>query len=105
MTDRSLKPLRNATLVAVGLVGAATLLFASYSSGFGSPTPRGIPVAVVAPAGLTRQLASSPALDVHRADSPAQVRHLIEDRTVYGGLIIEGGKGVQLDVANGAGHS
>ncbi len=102
---RPLGLLRNAVVVAIGLVVVMALFLAAYSGAFSDPVPHAIPVAVLAPAPLASQLATTPALRVRPADNASQVRELVEARSVYGGLIAFDRRNVELIVASGGGHS
>ena len=81
---------RTLTLAGVGLVAVITLMFISYTSGFGHPYPRNIPIAVVAPASVAAKLDASPALQVRRAANAAKARTLILTREVYGAIDFTG---------------
>ena len=96
---------RTLTLAGVGLVAVITLMFISYTSGFGHPNPRNIPIAVVAPTSVAAKLNASPALRVRRAANAAQARNLILTQDVYGAIDFTGRHALTLYVANGAGHS
>jgi hypothetical protein len=96
---------RSLTLAMIGLVAVITLMFISYTSGFGHPQPRNIPVAVAGPPQLQRTLNASPELAVTPAASPLQARRLVLDRHAYGALVVSGRHAATLYVANGAGHS
>jgi hypothetical protein len=100
-----LPALGKALLIGAGLVAIMTLFIAAYSGAFSDPQPHHIPVAVEAPGAVTHELTPSAALDVQRAGSDDAVRHLIADRSVYGGLIIRPEKSLHLEIASGAGHS
>lgn len=95
---------RALTLAGAGLVIVITLMFISYTSGFGNPRPRDIPIAVVSSAALAAQLDASPALHVRRVDSAARARELVLHQDVYGAMDFSAGAPT-LFVANGAGHS
>lgn len=100
-----LAALGKALLTGTGLVAIMTLFIAAYSGAFSDPQPHHIPVAVEAPGAVTHELAASAAFDVQRAGSHDAVRHLITDRSVYGGLIIRPEQTLHLEIASGAGHS
>jgi hypothetical protein len=92
-------------IASLALVAVLMLFFTAYSSAFGDPNPRGIPIAAAAPATVDRDLAASSALRVRVVATPAHVEQLIRTREVYGGLIVSGGDSLELEIASGAGHS
>ena len=86
---------------------------ASYLGAFHDPKPRNIPIAVVAPAGAPagavdqavarlNQLPGHP-LKARAASDAAAARALLNDRTVYGVLLLGSGSSDQLQVASAAG--
>ena len=86
---------------------------ASYLGAFHDPKPRDIPIAVVAPAGAPagtadravarlNQIPTHP-LTARTASDPAAARALLNDRTVYGVLLLDPGTTDRLEVASAAG--
>jgi hypothetical protein len=86
---------------------------ASYLGAFHDPKPRDIPIAVVAPAGApagtadqaVARLNELPAhpLKARAATDPSTARALLNDRTVYGVLLLGPGTTDRLEVASAAG--
>jgi hypothetical protein len=96
---------RNAIVAASGLIVVMCLFVTAYAGAFANPKPHAIPVAVLAPTGLTRTLESTGALQIDAVPTPSEARRLIEDRTVYGALIMRRSGSLDLQLASGAGHS
>jgi hypothetical protein len=96
---------RGFVLVMVGLTAAIVAFFAAYSSAFGDPGAHHIPVAVAAPPTVLGKLEASPALLVHHVSDLAGGREMVEDRTAYGALAVDGTGPVTLLVASGDGRS
>lgn len=101
--------------VTVGVLLLQLGFITSYVAAFHQPTPRDIPVAVVAepglPAGVDVQVAERlDAIDGHPVDarvvsSTYEVRRLIADREVMGGYLIAASGPDTLITASGAGTS
>jgi hypothetical protein len=82
-------------LLALGLAGALLLQLvfaASYVGGLHSPDPDGVPVAVAGPSAaarrLAQQLAAGDALEPLVVADRAAMLRAIDDRDVYGGLVL-----------------
>lgn len=86
---------------------------ASYLGAFHDPKPRDIPIAVVAPAGAPagtadravarlNELPNDP-LNARTASDDSAARALLNDRTVYGVLLLGSGTTDRLEVASAAG--
>ena len=101
----SLEALRHGVLAGVGVIVLMTLFLTAYLGAFAKPEPHGIPMSLVASVPLAQALERSPALKVHPSPGAAEARRLVEDRAVYGALIVQRDGRIQVDVANGAGHS
>ena len=86
---------------------------ASYLGAFHDPKPRDIPLAVVAPAGAPAGTADQAVarlnglpdnpLKARAASDPSAARALLNDRTVYGILLLGAGTADRLEVASAAG--
>lgn len=84
-----------------------TIMFASFVGGLHQPKPHDLPIAVVAPPPVAQsfateiETAAAGAIDVDVLPNPAALTNSIDDRNVYGGVIL-GPKGLQLVVADAA---
>jgi hypothetical protein len=97
--------MRKVLLAVIGLTAVIVAVFCSYSSAFGAPTARHIPVAVAAPPAVLAKLQTSPALRVYQVRDLAAARSMVKDRAVYGGLVLARTGRATLVVANGGGHA
>jgi len=97
--------MRKVVLAMIGLTAVIVAVFCSYSSAFGKPAARHIPVAVAASPAVLAKLETSPALRVYRVRDLAVARSMVEDRAVYGGLVLGRTGPATLVVANGGGHA
>jgi hypothetical protein len=97
--------MRKALLAMTGLIAVIVAVFCSYSSAFGKPAARHIPVAVAASPAVLAKLETSPALRVYRVRDLAAARSMVEDRAVDGGLVLTRTARATLVVANGGGHA
>jgi hypothetical protein len=84
---------RSALLV-LGVLALGVLFIASYAGAFHEPKPRDIAFGVVAPQGadtLVRQLDALPGspLDPRALTTAEEARERIEDRTLYGALVVD----------------
>ncbi len=98
-------PVRKLVLVMLGLTVVVVAFVASYASALGKPSPRRVPVAVSAPPAVFGQLDASPQLRVYPVPGLAKARSMVEDRTVYGALLLPRTGPATLLVANGGGHA
>lgn len=83
----------------VGLAAAVAVLLTVLLTAFAWPAthtaPRDVPVAVVGPPAVVEQLRATVeqtqpgALDLRPAADPAEARRLVEDREVYGALVLD----------------
>ena len=104
---------RRAAVLVVGVLLLQLGFVLSYVGAFHAPTPRGVPLAVVAPAGapagtaesLADQLAGLPGdpLQVQVADTEDDARRLLADREVDGALLLGTGTQDTLLVAGAEG--
>lgn len=111
------KPTSRARTVGLvlGVLAVQLGFIASYVGAFHSPTPHGVAVSVVAPAGasagtaeqVTRQLDGLPGhpLEPTAVADEATARARITDRDAYGALLLGAGNKDTLLVASGAGAS
>ena len=97
--------MRKVMLAMIGLTAVIVAVFCSYSSAFGKPAAHHIPVAVAASPAVLARLETSPALRVHQVRDLAAARSMVEDRAVYGGLVLPRTGQATLVVANGGGHA
>jgi hypothetical protein len=97
--------MRKVVLALIGLTAVIVAVFCSYSSAFGKPAAHHIPVAVTASPAVLARLEASPALRVYQARDLAVARSMVEDRAVYGGLVVPRTGRATLVVANGGGHA
>jgi hypothetical protein len=97
--------MRKVILAMIGLTAVIVAVFCSYSSAFGKPAAHHIPVAVAASPAVLAKLEASPALRVHPVRDLAAARSMVEDRAVYGGLVLARSGRATLVVANGGGHA
>jgi hypothetical protein len=97
--------MRKVVLAMIGLTAVIVAVFCSYSSAFGKPAAHHVPVAVAAPPAVLAKLETSPALRVYQVRDLAVARSMVEDRTVYGGLVLARTGRATLVVANGGGHA
>ena len=97
--------MRKVILAMTGLTAVIVAVFCSYSSAFGKPAAHHIPVAVAASPAVLAKLEASPALRVHQVRDLAAARSMVEDRAVYGGLVLAPTGRATLVVANGGGHA
>jgi hypothetical protein len=98
---------RSALLV-LGVLALGVLFIASYAGAFHAPKARDIAFGVVAPQGgerLVRQLNALPdsPLDARPLASANEARRRIEDRKIYGALVVGPGTTDRLLVASGGG--
>ena len=93
--------MRKVILAMIGLTAVIVAVFCSYSSAFGKPAAHRIPVAVVASPAVLARLETSPALRVYQVRDLAVARSMVEDRAVYGGLVLAGTGPATLVVAGG----
>ena len=98
-------PVRKLVLVMLGLTVVVVAFISSYASALGKPSPRHVPVAVSAPPAVLGQLDASPQLRVYPVPGLAKARSMVEDRTVYGALLLPRTGPATLLVANGGGHA
>ena len=80
--------MRQVMLAMIGLTAVIVAVFCSYSSAFGKPAAHHIPVAVAASPAVLAKLETSPALRVYQVRDLAGARSMVEDRAVYGGLVL-----------------
>lgn len=102
-------------VVTLGVLALQLGFITSYVAAFHQPTPRNIPIAVVAepglPDGLSRQVADGlDGLDGHPvqtriASSTSEVRSLLADREVMGGYVVASAGPDTLITASAAGSS
>ena len=97
--------MRKVVLAMIGLTAVIVAVFCSYSSAFGKPAAHHIPVAVAASPAVLAKLETSPALRVYQVRDLAVARSMVEDRAVYGGLVLARTGRATLVVANGGGHA
>jgi hypothetical protein len=97
--------MRKIFLAVLGLTAVIVAVFCSYSSAFGRPAAHHIPVAVTASPGALARLEASPALRVYPVRDLAAARSMVEDRAVYGGLVLPRDGRATLVVASGGGHA
>lgn len=97
--------MRKVMLAMIGLTAVIVAVFCSYSSAFGKPAAHHIPVAVAASPAVLAKLETSPALRVYQVRDLAVARSMVEDRAVYGGLVLARTGRATLVVANGGGHA
>ena len=97
--------MRKVMLAMIGLTAAIVAVFCSYSSAFGKPAAHHIPVAVAASPAVLAKLEASPMLRVYQVRDLAVARSMVEDRAVYGGLVLPSTGRSTLVVANGGGHA
>ena len=97
--------MRKVMLAMIGLTAVIAAVFCSYSSAFGKPAAHHIPVAVAAPPAVLAKHETSPALRVYQVRDLAVARSMVEDRTVYGALVLARTGQATLVVANGGGHA
>ena len=97
--------MRKVMLAMIGLTAVIVAVFCSYSSAFGKPAAHHIPVAVAASPAVLAALETSPALRVYRVRDLAAARSMVEDRAVYGGLVLLRTGRPTLVVAGGGGHA
>src|SRR3978361_1782366 len=100
---------RRAAVLVIGVLLLQLGFVLSYVGAFHAPTPRDVPLAVVAPAGAPADTARSVAdslealpgdpLDVRDAGTEASARRLLADRTVDGVLLLGTGTEDRLLVA------
>ena len=98
-------PVRKVILAVLGLTVVVAAILSSYASAFGNPSPRHVPVAVSAPPTVLGTLEAAPQLRVYPVPDLAKARVMVEDRTVYGALVLPRTGSATLLVANGGGHS
>jgi hypothetical protein len=98
-------PVRTVMLAMLGLTVVVLVILSSYASALGNPSPRHVPVAVSAPPTALGRLEAAPQLRVYPVADLAQARVMVEDRTVYGALVLPRTGPATLLVANGGGHS
>ena len=80
--------MRKVILGMIRLTAVIVAVFCSYSSAFGKPAAHHIPVAVAASPAMLAKLETSPALRVSQVRDLAAARSMVEDRAVYGGLVL-----------------
>lgn len=97
--------MRKVMLAMIGVTAVIAAVFCSYSSAFGKPAAHHIPVAIAAPPAVLAKLETSPALRVYQVRNLAAARSMVEDRAVYGGLVLARTGQATLVVANGGGHA
>jgi hypothetical protein len=97
--------MRKVVLAMIGLTAVIVAVFCSYSSAFGKPAAHHIPVAVAASPAVLAKLETSPALRVYQVRDLAAARSMVEDRAVYGGLVLTRPGQATLVLANGGGHA
>jgi hypothetical protein len=98
-------PVRKVMLAVLGLTVVVVAILSSYASALGNPSPRHVPVAVSAPPAVLSRLEAGPQLRVYPVPDVARARVMVEDRTVYGALVLPRTGPDTLLVANGDGHS
>jgi hypothetical protein len=98
-------PVRKVMLAVLGLTVVVIVILSSYASALGNPSPRHVPVAVTAPPAVLGRLDASPQFRVYPVPDLAKARVMVEDRTVYGALVLPRTRSTTLLVANGGGHS
>ena len=98
-------PARKVMLAVLGLTVVVVAILSSYASALGNPSPRHLPVAVSAPPAVLGKLEAAPQLRVYPVPDLAKARVMVEDRTVYGALVLPRTGSATLLVANGGGHS
>jgi hypothetical protein len=92
-------------LAVLGLTVVVVAILSSYASALGNPSPRHVPVAVSAPPAVLGRLEAAPQLTAYPVLDLAKARVMVEDRTVYGALVLPRTGPATLLVANGGGHS
>jgi hypothetical protein len=97
--------MRKVMLAMIGLTVVIVAIFCGYSSAFGKPTAHHVPVAVAASPAVLAKLEASPALRVYQVRDLAAARTMVEDRAVYGALVLPSTGQATLVVANGDGHA
>jgi hypothetical protein len=97
--------MRKVVLAMIGVTAVIMAVFCSYSSAFGKPAAHHIPVAVAASPAVLARLETSPALRVYQVRDLAVARSMVQDRAVYGGLVLPRTGRATLVVANGGGHA
>src|ERR1700735_321154 len=95
--------MRKVMLAMIGLTAVIVAVFCSYSSAFGKPAAHHIPVAVAASPAVLAKLEASPMLRVYQVRHLAVARSMVEDRAVYGGLVLPSTGRSTLVVAHGGG--
>lgn len=104
-THRSQQSAARGPLLAVaGLTLVVLAFFASYAIALGKPTAEHIPVAVAAPPAVIARLDTSPLLRVHPVSDLGTARTMVEDRAVYGALVLPVKGPTTVLVASGGGH-
>ena len=98
-------PARTVLLAVLGLTVVVVSILSSYASALGNPSPRHVPVAVSAPPAVLGKLEAAPQLRVYPVPDLAKARVMVEDRAVYGALVLPRTGSATLLVANGGGHS
>jgi hypothetical protein len=98
-------PVRKLVLVMLGVTVVVAAFISSYASALGKPSPRHVPVAVSAPPAVLGKLDASPQLRVYPVPGLAKARVMVEDRAVYGALLLPRTGPATLLMANGGGHS
>ena len=98
-------PVRTVMLAVLGLTVVVVAILSSYASALGNPSPRHVPVAVSAPAAVLGRLDAAPQLRVYPVADLERARLMVEDRAVYGALVLPRTGSATLLVANGGGHS
>ncbi len=93
------RPLLGVALAVVLLFQALFVL--SYVGALHDPKPRSVPFGIVGPASATAALTKQLPLDVTSYASEAALRTAIDEREVYGGLVV-GAEGARLIVAPAA---
>jgi hypothetical protein len=98
-------PVRKLMLAVLGLTVVVVAILCSYASALGNPSPRHVPFAVSAPPAVLGKLEAAPQLTAYPVLDLAKARVMVEDRTVYGALVLPRTGPATLLVANGGGHS
>jgi hypothetical protein len=98
-------PVRKVMLAVLGLTVVVVAILSSYASALGNPSPRHVPVAVSAPPTVLGRLEAAPQLTAYPVLDLARARVMVEDRSVYGALVLPRTGPATLLVANGGGHS
>jgi hypothetical protein len=98
-------PVRKVMLAVLGLTVVVVAILSSYASALGNPSPRHVPVAVSAPPAVLGRLEAGPQLTVYPVPGIARARVMVEDRSVYGALVLPRTGPATLLVANGGGRS